>query len=296
MPSSIQVTKLGKALGAEISGVDLARPLSEEILTTIRKAWLEHLVLRWRGQKLSDPQLMAFSRFFGELDPPGPNPYGKPFLAEHPEMNVISNIKAQDGVPIGGLGDGEATWHADMTYMENPPMGAVLHALEVPPSGGDTYWANMYLAYETLPAALKKRIEGRKAIHDATYNSAGLMRRGHSEITDPRKAPGAQHPLVRTHPETGHKCLFLGRRRNSYVLGLELAESEALLDELWSHATKPELTFHQQWRVGDVLMWDNRCTLHRRDAFDPSARRLMHRTQIKSPESHAARSRAGTPS
>ena len=296
MPSSIHVTKLGKALGAEISGVDLARPLSEEILTTIRKAWLEHLVLRWRGQKLSDPQLMAFSRFFGELDPPGPNPYGKPFLPEHPEMNVISNIKAQDGVPIGGLGDGEAIWHADMTYVENPPMGAVLHALQVPPSGGDTYWANMYLAYETLPATLKKRIEGRSAIHDATYNSAGLMRRGYSEITDPRKAPGAQHPLVRTHPETGRNCLFLGRRRNSYVLGLELGESEALLDELWSHATKPELTFRQQWRAGDVLMWDNRCTLHRRDAFDPSARRLMHRTQIKSPESHAARSPAGTPS
>src|SRR5262245_17814950 len=283
MTSTIQIRKVGDALGAEIEGVDLAEPLAATTVAAIREAWLEHLVIRFRGQMLSDPQLIAFSGVFGALDPPEPIPYGRPFLPEHPEMNVISNSKGQDGVPIGGLGDGEAIWHADMTYTETPPMGAILHALEVPPSGGDTYWANMYLAYETLPADLKKPIENRKAIHDATYNSAGLMRKGYGELTDPRKAPGAHHPLVRTHPETGRKCLFLGRRRNSYVVGLELAESEALLDELWAHATRPELSFRQKWRAGDVLMWDNRCTLHRRDPFDPSARRLMHRTQIKSP-------------
>jgi taurine dioxygenase len=281
MSSAIRVTKLGEALGAEIAGVDLARPLEASVVADIRKAWLDHLVIRIREQKLSDAQLIAFTKLFGELDAPGPNPYGKSFLPEHPEMNVISNIKAEDGAPIGGLGDGEAIWHADMTYIENSPMAAILYALEVPPSGGDTYWANMYLAYETLPAGLKKRIEGRKAIHDATYNSAGFMRKGCTEVTDPRKAPGAHHPLVRAHPETGRECLFLGRRRNSFVLGLELAESEALLDELWAHATRPEFTFRQQWRVGDVLMWDNRCTLHRRDAFDPATRRRMHRTQIK---------------
>jgi taurine dioxygenase len=139
----------------------------------------------------------------------------------------------------------------------------------------------MYLAYETLPSELKRKIEGRKALHDATYNSAGMMRKGYKEVTDPREAPGARHPLVRTHPETGRECLFLGRRRNSYILGMELDESNALLDRLWAHATRAELTFRQQWQAGDVLIWDNRCTLHRRDAFDPSARRLMHRTQIK---------------
>jgi taurine dioxygenase len=196
-------------------------------------------------------------------------------------MNVISNIKAQDGVPIGGLGDGEAIWHADMTYVENPPMGAVLHALEVPPSGGDTYWANMYLAYETLSEPLKRRIERLEAIHDATYNSAGAMRKGYQEVTDPRNAPGARHPLVRTHPETRRKSLFLGRRRNSSIVGLDLSESETLLDALWAHATQPRFTWRQEWRVGDVLVWDNRCTLHRRDAFDPRARRLLHRTQIR---------------
>jgi taurine dioxygenase len=278
--AAIQVRKLGEALGAEISGVDLSRPLPEEVFAEIRAAWLDHLVLRFRGQTLSDPQLMAFSQLFGELDPPGPNPYGKPFLPDHPEMNVISNIK-MDGAPIGGLGDGEAIWHADMTYVETPPKGAILHALEVPPSGGDTYWANMYLAYETLSPELQKKIEGRKALHDGTYNSAGVKRKGYQEVTDPRKAPGAQHALIRAHPETGRPCLFLGCRRNSYILGMELEESEALLDELWAHATRTEFTFRQQWRVGDVLIWDNRCTLHRRDPFDPNARRLMHRTQIK---------------
>ena len=288
--ASVQVEKLATALGAEVSRVDLAQPLPAPVFAEIRKAWLDHLVLRFRGQKLSDPQLIAFSKLFGELDPPGPNPYGRPFLAEHPELNVISNIKT-DGVPIGGLGDGEAIWHADMTYVETPPMASILYALEVPPSGGDTYWANMYAAYETLPAELKKRIEGRKAVHDATYNSAGVMRKGYREVSDPREAPGARHPLVRTHPETGSRCLFLGRRRNSYVVGLEPAESEALLDELWAHATQPHLTFRQQWQVGDVLIWDNRCTLHRRDSFDPDARRLMHRTQIKDENSTRAAAR-----
>lgn len=276
----MQVEKLAPALGAEVSGVDLSQPIAPQLCAQIRAAWLEHMVLRFRGQKLTDPQLLAFSRNFGELDAPGPNPLGRPFLPDHPEMNVISNIK-EGGVPIGGLGDGEAIWHADMTYVERPPMAAILYAIEIPPAGGDTYWANMVLAYEALPAALKRRVEGLEAVHDATCNSAGAMRKGYNEVTDPRTAPGARHRLVRMHPETGRRSLFLGRRRNSYIVGLELEESERLLDELWRHATQPQFTFRQQWRVGDVMVWDNRCTLHRRDAFDPGARRLLHRTQIR---------------
>ena len=278
--SAIQIKKIGEALGAEVSGVDASKPVSADTFAAIRKAWLDNLVIRFRGQKLTDPQMLEFSRLFGELDPPGPNPYGKPFLPRHPEMNVISNVK-EGGVPIGGLGDGEAIWHSDMTYVDTPPSAALLYALELPAEGGDTYWANMYLAYEALPADMKKRIEGLKAIHDATYNSAGIRRKGYDDVTDPRRAPGAHHGLVRRHPETGRKCLFLGRRRNSYIVGLPLEESEALLDALWAHATQPRFAFCQQWQVGDLMIWDNRCTLHRRDPFDPNARRVMHRTQIK---------------
>jgi len=278
--SAIHIKRIGEALGAEVSGVDASKPVSADTFAAIRKAWLDNLVIRFRGQKLTDPQMLEFSRLFGELDPPGPNPYGKAFLPRHPEMNVISNVK-EDGVPIGGLGDGEAIWHSDMTYVDTPPSAALLYALELPAEGGDTYWANMYLAYEALPADMKKRIEGLKAIHDATYNSAGIKRKGYDDVTDPRRAPGAHHGLVRRHPETGRKCLFLGRRRNSYIVGLPLEESEALLDALWAHATQPRFAFCQQWQVGDLMIWDNRCTLHRRDPFDPNARRVMHRTQIK---------------
>jgi taurine dioxygenase len=283
--AEITVTPLASALAAEIRGVDLHH-VDSATFSLIHEAWLRHLVLLFRGQRLTDPDLLAFSRRFGELDPPGPNPYGAPFIPEHPEINVISNVKV-DGRPVGNLGDGEATWHCDMTYVECPPRAAVLHALEVPPSGGDSYWSNMYLAYETLPADLKEAIAGRRAVHDATYNSAGLMRKGMKPVTDPREAPGARHPLVVVHPETRRPALFLGRRRNACVVGLELDESERLLDRLWKHATRPEFEFRQVWKAGDVLLWDNRVTLHRRDAFDPDSRRVMHRTQIKGPATEA---------
>ena len=276
----LSAQKLAPALGAEIEGIDLSTPLDPATLAEFKHAWLEHLVLRIRGQRLSDAALLAFSRSLGEIDPPGPNPYGAPFLPEHPEINVISNVKLE-GKPIGNLGDGEAAWHADMTYVDRPPMGAILHALEVPQRGGDTYWSNMYLAYESLPERLRRAIQGRSAIHDSTYNSAGMMRQGRKEISDPRDAPGAHHPLVVTHPETGRAALYLGRRRNSYVLGLGLAESEELLDELWQHATQPAFRFCQVWQRNDLVLWDNRCTLHRRDAFDSESNRIMHRTQIR---------------
>src|SRR5438552_1302804 len=189
--SAVSVTKIGEALGAEVSGVDASKPISADTFASIRKAWLDNLVLRLRGQTLTDPQILAFSGLFGELDPPGPNPYGKPFLPQHPEMNVISNVK-ESGIPIGGLGDGEAIWHSDMTYIDTPPSAALLYALELPAEGGDPYPAHMHLAYEALPADMKKRIEGLKAIHDATYNSAGFKRKGYDDVTDPRRAPGAR--------------------------------------------------------------------------------------------------------
>ena len=188
-------------------------------MSAIEDAWRTRLVIVARGQRLSDPQLLAFSRQFGELDPPGPNPYGEPFNKQFPEINVISNV-IENGKPIGNLGAGEAVWHADMTYVDVPPKAAVLYSLEVPQSGGgNTHFADMFAAYEALPAALKQTIEGKVAVHDASRNSAGLLRKGYKEVTDVRETVGARHPLVRTDPETGRKAMFLGRRPNSYIVG-----------------------------------------------------------------------------
>jgi taurine dioxygenase len=158
----------------------------------------------------------------------------------------------------------------------------VLYALEVPPQGGDTSFCSMYAAWEQLPEALRRRIDGLRVKHDGTYNSGGYVRAGVTPTDDPVAAPGTLHPILCTHPESGKLGLYLGRRRNAYIAGLPLAESEALLDEIWRYATRDEYTWYNQWRVGDLVLWDNRCTMHRRDAFDPACRRVMHRTQIRS--------------
>jgi taurine dioxygenase len=282
---SLSIRNLDAPLGAEIAGVDVSRPLPQADLDAIEKAWRDRLVVVMHDQNLSDPQLIAFSRNFGELDPPGPNPYGEPFLKDHPELNVISNV-VENGKPMGNLGDGEAVWHADMTYVDVPPKAAMLHALEVPPpeAGGNTYFANMFAAYETLPADLKQAIEGKVMVHDASRNSAGMLRKGYQDVSDVRHTVGAQHPLVRTDPKTGRKALFLGRRPNAYVQGLSVAESDSLLDALWAHATQPRFAMCHEWKVGDLLMWNNLSVLHRRDPFDPRTRRVMHRSQIKGSE------------
>src|SRR6185295_12301614 len=280
---ALSIKNLDAILGAEIGGIDLSGPLARNEIEAIEAVWRERLVVVFHGQKLTDPQLIAFSRNFGELDPPGPNPYGEPFNKQHPELNVISNV-TENGKPIGNLGDGEAVWHADMTYVEVPPKAAMLHALEVPESGGNTYFADMFAAYATLPADLKKAAAGRIAVHDASTNSAGLLRKGYKPVTDVREVVGARHPLVRTDPKSGRKALFLGRRPNSYVLGLDVPASEALLDALWAHATQPRFAMCHAWKVGDLLMWNNLSVLHRRDPFDPKSRRVMHRSQIKGNE------------
>jgi taurine dioxygenase len=282
-PMGLSIRNLDSPLGAEVSGVDLSMPLASDEVEAIEEAWRTRLVIVAPGQRLSDPQLLAFSRYFGELDPPGPNPYGEPFNKQFPEINVISNV-VENGKPIGNLGDGEAVWHADMTYVDVPPKAAMLHALEVPPRGGNTYFADMFAAYATLPAALKRAAEGKIAVHDASRNSAGFLRKGYKDVTDVRETVGARHPLVRTDAKSGRKALFLGRRPNAYVLGLEVAESEALLDALWAHATQPRFAMCHAWQAGDLLMWNNLAVLHRRDPFDPAARRVMHRTQIKGHE------------
>ena len=270
-----------KSLGGKIVDLDISNKLTQDQINFINQSWDERLVLVFKKQNLDDHKLINFSKYFGELDPPGPNPYGITFLPEFPEINVISNVKNEQGTPLGNLGDGEAVWHADMTYLQLPPKAGILYALEVPENQGNTHFANMALAYSELSNKLKEKIDDKILIHDSAHNSAGMLRKGYSEVDNPSETPGARHPMVITDKNTNKKLLFLGRRPHAYIIGLELEESENLLNEIWEHATQEEFTWTQKWEKGDLLMWKNLNVLHKRDAFDPNTRRVMHRTQIK---------------
>ena len=269
----------GGGLGAEVRGVDL-RTLDDAGFAESVRAWSDNLVLRFRDQTLTDAELIAFSKRFGALDLAPVQETGRRFVDGLPELYIVSNVM-KDGEPIGSLGSGEAVWHTDMSYLPEPPKASMLYALEIPPHGGDTGFINMYSVYEALPDTLKQRIAGLRIKHDGTYNSGGYVRQGVTATDDPRTAPGAYHPLVCTHPDTGRRMLYLGRRRNAYLETMDLAESEALLDALWAYCNIDAFIWYNRWRVGDLVLWDNRCTMHRRDPFDPSARRVMHRTQVK---------------
>jgi taurine dioxygenase len=277
--AEVRVVSTGKPVGATIEGVDLAN-LTDAQFKAIFDAWMKYNVLRFREQNLSKEALQAFSARFGELDNAPINIKGEPWIAGYPKVAVMSNI-VQDGQPMGSLGYGEAVWHTDMSYIEVTPSAALLYALEVTKAGGETGFLSMYDAYDTLPDDLKNAIEGKTIKHDASHNSAGQLRKGFEPVTDPRDAPGALHPIVVRHPVTGRKALFLGRRPRGYVVGLSLEDSEALLDRLWAHATDENKAWWQKWNVGDLVMWDNRCVMHKRTAFDPSERRYLLRTQVK---------------
>jgi len=279
----LKIIPKNAALGAEIQNLNLNGSLADAVRDEILQAWHQHLVLHFPGQSLGDQKLMEFGSHFGDLELSPSTEYTKDFGEMEgvpPQVTVVSNIE-NNGKALGTLGAGEAAWHSDSSFINTPPSASILHGIEVPTSGGNTVFANMYAAYETLSSEVKKKIEGLRTIHSDAYTSAGVLRKGRDHPQDITKDPGPQHPIVRTHPDTGRKCLYLGRRLNSYVVGMPLEESEALLNFLWDHATRKELTWAHEWNVGDVLMWDNRCTLHRRDAFDPSARRLLHRVQVR---------------
>ena len=277
----LDVIPTGAALGAEVRCGDL-RTLDEPAFARVLDAWHAHSVLLFRDQALSDRDLIAFSRRFGDLDIAPVQENGRRFVEGLPEIYIVSNVKV-NGEAIGSLGDGEAAWHTDMSYLDVPPKASMLYALEVPPpgAGGNTSFCSMYAVDDALPAALKARIAGLKIKHDGTYNSGGYVRLGVTPTGDPLTSPGMMHPLVCTHPNSARRMLYLGRRRNAYIGGLDLAESETLLDELWSYVERPEFAWEHAWRVGDLVLWDNRSTMHRRDSFDPATRRVMHRTQVK---------------
>jgi len=279
MTNGWTVVPSGAALAAEINGIDLSR-LTHEAFAFIHAAWLDHQALLFRGQRLTDADLIAFSRRFGDLDHAPIQENGRRFVDGLPEIYVVSNV-VENGQAIGSLGAGEAVWHTDMSYLPRPPKASVLYALEVPERGGETGFCTMYGAFDALPMELKQRLEHVMVKHDGTYNSGGYVRAGVTPSDDPLHAPGTWHPLVGVHPDTGRRFLYLGRRRNACIEGMSRQASDALLDEVWAIATADSRTWYHRWQVGDLIIWDNRCTMHRRNAFDPNSRRVMHRTQIK---------------
>ena len=285
----LEVRPLG-LFGAELTGIELARASSAQI-EAIKRAWYRHDVILFRNQRLTDGDLLSFSRHFGILDSPPNQGAGRKSARGYPEIYVVSNVLDEQGEPIGALGHGEAVWHTDMSYAPHPPDASMLYSLEVPAQGGDTWFSSMKAALASMPDALVERIWKLDIKHDGTYDSGGYLRKGLTPSNDPRSCPGTPHPIVIEHPVSGDLALYLGRRRNAYIMGFDLAESERLLDEIWSYVETA--IYRHRWATGDLVLWDNRTTMHRRDAFEATARRVMHRTQIKGSgaPSRAARSR-----
>jgi taurine dioxygenase len=293
--SAFTVVPTGMALGAEIRGVDFSQPVPEEVAQALREAWAEHLVLLFRGQQIRDEHLLGAAQVFGGTQEAGSRKYllaggfavDDKKVSSHNSVSIVSNLD-KNGVPVkdnGGLGSLEVVWHSDNSYVEVPPAGSMLYSLEVPINGGgDTSFNNQYLAYEELPEDLKHAIEGRFQRQDSSRNSAGVLRPTAKLPSCPEEVMGPVHPLVRVHPVTGKRALYLGRRRvwpSNYILGLPNDESEKLLDRLWAHATQPKYAWTHVWGVGELILWDNRCCMHYRTEIDVKQRRVMHRTVIR---------------
>lgn len=277
---AIRFSPITSALGAQVEGVDLAAISSAEF-RQLYDIWKKHHVLVIRGQRLTDAQFERFSAMLGELDPPPNQGAGRKSVPGHPNLYVVSNRKDATGEPLGALGDGEAAWHTDMSYLERPPFASMLYAVELPSTGGDTWFAGMPAALRSMPVDLRLRV-GRMAIkHDGTYDSGGNVRKGMVPNDDPMQSAGTLHPIVIVQPESGEQTLYLGRRRNAWIAGLPLDESERLLNIIWSYATADAVTLRHQWQLGDVVLWNNLTTMHRRDSFPAAEFRTLHRSQIK---------------
>jgi len=282
---NLEIVPSGGPLGAEIRGVDLASGLDRETLAAIERAWARHLVLEWHDQSLTVVQHVALGKCFGLLEDMGhvtQAASGLPpeilVVANEPALNAAANAPASY---LKGFQNKYVQWHSDNSYREVPPKGSLFSVKESPPSGGVTIFSNMYAAYETLSRDLKDRVAGREIIHDPSLNSANVLRDGVTPPNDVSKGVGPRHPLVRVHPVTGKLALYLGRRPYAYICGYSVAESEALLDALWAHATGDQFVWHRSVNSpGDVLLWDNRCVMHARTGFASSEPRLAHRVQI----------------
>lgn len=267
----MEVTPLSDALGAEIR-IDLSRPVDAEARRAIRRAFLDHQVILFRSQDLSEAGQESFCRLFGELE------LVKASRSKNdaqPHIMFVSNVR-NEGFRTT-LEDGEMWFHSDQCYYETPVMATTLYAIEVPPRGGNTLFADGYAAYDTLDAEVKAALDGRRAlnVYDIAYNAVAKTR-------EPRPdAPRWAHPVFRTHPETGRKAVYVNRLMTDHVEGLDRAESDALLERVFRHTEDPAFVYEHVWLPGDLLIWDNRCTLHARTDFDPSHRRILRRMTVR---------------
>jgi taurine dioxygenase len=277
----VEVIPLSPACGAEIRGVDLKRPLTEPQVRAIQDAWNKHLVLVFRGQEVSQDDQLRFAAYFGDLGSrkKAPEPLrsrAEGIAQDHEKVLLVSNIKV-DGVPIGAFGEGEFWFHIDSGYSAKPYKYTFLYAVELPSSGGNTMFSNMYKAYEAVPAALKETLKGRKALHIHEYNRA--KQAGHAG--DISGIPHYYHPVFIRHPNTGRKTLFVDRLMTTRIEGMSEAESDAILGQLYDIGERREFIYEHVWRLGDFVMWDNRCTIHARTDFPKEERRLLRRCTIE---------------
>ena len=290
----MEVIPSGRILGAEVRGVDLSRALQSAERAAILDAWHTHLVLLFRDQSLSDEDLLRLAELFGGAQVAGSRGYyvkagygtksGR--ISKHPGISIVSNLD-ENGNPVpvhSGTGSLPLTYHTDNSYVETPPKGSLLYGLQTPvEGGGDTSFVNQYEALDTLPERLRTQIEGLHIKHDTSRNTAGSVRPTAALPATYDDVVGPVHPIVRVHPDTGRKALYLGRRYaapSSHIVEMPNEEGEVLLDELWAHATDDRLSWTQHWRPNDLLMWDNRCTMHARSAIDSTQPRELHRTLI----------------
>jgi taurine dioxygenase len=266
----MEIRRIAGALGAEIHGIDLSQPLAAAAIGELRQALLEHLVIFFRGQKLTPPQQLAFARAFGE-------PVEYPQLKGLPECPLITPVVklAHERTNFGGV------WHSDTAYLERPPMGSMLYAIEIPPYGGDTLFANQYLAYETLSEGLRRTLDGLVGVNTSTKAAASKTREDRMrEAGEELKVLVGEHPAVRTHPETGRKALYVNIGHTERFHGWTEEESRPLLEHLFAHQVEPEFTCRFRWEPGSLAFWDNRCTQHNPVNDYHGHRRVMHRVTL----------------
>ena len=274
--TAVDVVPLTRHIGAEIRGLDLRDTLDATTIRRIHQAWLDHSVLLFRGQTLEQEDLLRVTTYFGKVGALGrpPSFFPKGYARLLPNIMMISNIR-ENGETIGALPDGEMNFHHDMIHKEMPHNGTLLYSLEIPSYGGDTLFASGTAAYDTLDPAIKAKLEGRRAQHHYNYGSTLRGKGGVGATSE------STHPVFRTHDETGRKAVYVNRLMTVGIEGMPQEESEPLLDALFDHSEKPEFVYRHVWKVGDLLLWDNRCSTHARDDFPSDQRRLMLRTTVE---------------